>query len=148
MTARAADDLARDAADACRWPGLAAPRVLPTSRPPGSSWAPRGRWRRCAAVRTISAGTLMNESISRAAGNEHGQELPPRGNGRADRQSAGRVPLQRTTLYGPVTQDCRARAYAAPPFAPIVLTRRSGASARGRARKRRGVTIPRRRPAR
>jgi len=73
----------------------------------------------------------MNESISRAAGNEHGQELPP---ARMDAliASAGRVPLQRTTLYGPITQDCRARAYAAPPIAPIVLTppkRRRGAGA-------------------
>ena len=49
-------------------------------------------------------GTLMNESISRAAGTQHGQELPP-----ADMdaliRSAGRVPAQRTTLYGTPPAD-------------------------------------------
>ncbi len=46
-----------------------------------------------------AGGTLMNESISRAAGATHGQEMPP------DKMeqlitAAGRIPLQRTTLYG------------------------------------------------
>ncbi|GFH14319.1 uncharacterized protein HaLaN_10350 [Haematococcus lacustris] len=44
-------------------------------------------------------GSLMNESITRAAGAGHGQELPPR----AMQQlilGAGRRPRQRTTLYG------------------------------------------------
>ncbi|MBV9249940.1 MAG: 5-amino-6-(D-ribitylamino)uracil--L-tyrosine 4-hydroxyphenyl transferase CofH, partial [Acetobacteraceae bacterium] len=43
-------------------------------------------------------GTLMNESISRAAGTEHGQELSPE---QMDALigSLGRVPHQRTTLY-------------------------------------------------
>jgi FO synthase len=46
-------------------------------------------------------GTLMNESISRAAGASHGQEMTP------ERMSAlirdvGRTPLQRTTLYQPI----------------------------------------------
>jgi FO synthase len=45
-------------------------------------------------------GTLMNESISRAAGTEHGQEFPPQAMTRLIR-SAGRVPEQRTTLYTP-----------------------------------------------
>src|SRR5213079_1969306 len=44
-------------------------------------------------------GTLMNESISRAAGARHGQELPPEAMEAAIR-AAGRVPRQRTTLYG------------------------------------------------
>ena len=43
-------------------------------------------------------GTLMNESITRAAGAVHGEELPP-----ADMEaliaSIGRTPAQRTTLY-------------------------------------------------
>jgi FO synthase len=43
-------------------------------------------------------GTLMNESISRAAGTEHGQEMPPDAMERLIRAS-GRDPLQRTTLY-------------------------------------------------
>jgi FO synthase len=46
----------------------------------------------------------MNESISRAAGSEHGQEMPPE---RMDAviRSAGRVPRQRTTLYGPAPAE-------------------------------------------
>jgi FO synthase len=44
-------------------------------------------------------GTLMNESISRSAGAEFGQELPPEAMEQLIR-SAGRVPRQRTTLYG------------------------------------------------
>ena len=64
-------------------------------------------------------GTLMNESISRAAGTEHGQELPP-----ADMEalivSAGRSPRQRTTLYHSVTADRRrASLHAAPLSEPI-----------------------------
>jgi FO synthase len=43
-------------------------------------------------------GTLMNESISRAAGASHGQELPPEEMVRLI-TSIGRVPAQRTTLY-------------------------------------------------
>ena len=44
-------------------------------------------------------GTLMNESISRAAGSEWGQELPPEAMEDLIR-SAGRVARQRTTTYG------------------------------------------------
>jgi FO synthase len=44
-------------------------------------------------------GTLMNESISRAAGAEHGQEMPPEQMEAAIRE-LDRVPRQRTTLYG------------------------------------------------
>jgi FO synthase len=43
-------------------------------------------------------GTLMNESISRAAGASHGQELTPDDMIRLIR-SIGRVPVQRSTLY-------------------------------------------------
>jgi FO synthase len=46
-------------------------------------------------------GTLMNESISRAAGAAHGQELPPQ-QMHALIQSFGRQPRQRNTLYGSV----------------------------------------------
>lgn len=49
-------------------------------------------------------GTLMNESISRAAGTQHGQELGPHDMEDLIR-SAGRVPEQRTTLYGPVSRQ-------------------------------------------
>ncbi|MCZ6887801.1 MAG: hypothetical protein O7H39_04830, partial [Gammaproteobacteria bacterium] len=43
-------------------------------------------------------GTLMNESITRAAGTKHGQETSPRAMRRMI-ESAGRHPRQRTTLY-------------------------------------------------
>ena len=43
-------------------------------------------------------GTLMNESISRAAGASHGQEVTPEGM-RATIRSIGRTPAQRTTTY-------------------------------------------------
>jgi FO synthase len=44
-------------------------------------------------------GTLMNESISRAAGASHGQEMPPEAMEAAIR-AIGRVPRPRNTLYG------------------------------------------------
>ena len=44
-------------------------------------------------------GTLMNESISRAAGASHGQECPPEVMEETIR-SVGRIPRQRTTTYG------------------------------------------------
>ena len=51
-------------------------------------------------------GTLMNESISRAAGTQHGQELPPSEMEEIIR-SIGRLPEQRDTLYRPVTAERR-----------------------------------------
>ncbi len=55
-------------------------------------------------------GTLMNESISRAAGTEHGQEFAPE---RMDALIAalGRVPRQRTTLYQDAPAERRAASY-------------------------------------
>jgi FO synthase len=64
-------------------------------------------------------GTLMNESISRAAGSEWGQELPPERMEELIR-SAGRVPRQRTTLYGDVSDERRAASFGAPPLAETV----------------------------
>jgi FO synthase len=66
-------------------------------------------------------GTLMNESISRAAGSEHGQELPPE-RMEALIRAAGRRPVQRTTLYAPVSAAQHHRALTAAPLAPIVQT--------------------------
>lgn len=66
-------------------------------------------------------GTLMNESISRAAGTQHGQEMPPPrmdGLGRA----IGRMPGQRSTLYGEVPPERVAVSYVAAPLTQIVLT--------------------------
>jgi FO synthase len=60
-------------------------------------------------------GTLMNESISRAAGAGWGQELPPE-QMEALIRSAGRVPRQRTTLYGEPPAEQVARSFAAAPL--------------------------------
>ncbi len=64
-------------------------------------------------------GTLMNESISRAAGTTHGQELPP-AEIEALARSAGRHAAQRSTLYGPVDERRTAASYQAGPLAPIM----------------------------
>ncbi len=60
-------------------------------------------------------GTLMNESISRAAGSEHGQEMPPE-RMEALIRSAGRVPRQRTTLYTEVPEERRLASFGAAPL--------------------------------
>ncbi len=66
-------------------------------------------------------GTLMNESISRAAGASHGQELgPAKLAGLIER--SGRMPECRTTLYEPVDADRRAAAWAASDLLPVVET--------------------------
>lgn len=66
-------------------------------------------------------GTLMNESITRAAGGEFGQELPPAQMEEIIR-SLGRLPLQRTTLYHPASEERRQAAFNAVELQPIVLT--------------------------
>ena len=66
-------------------------------------------------------GTLMNESISRAAGTQHGQEMPP-ARMEALIRAAGRVPQQRTTLYGEAAAERHAAAQVALPLAPLSLT--------------------------
>ncbi|HEX7911656.1 MAG TPA: 5-amino-6-(D-ribitylamino)uracil--L-tyrosine 4-hydroxyphenyl transferase CofH [Paraburkholderia sp.] len=57
-------------------------------------------------------GTLMNESITRAAGAVHGQEMTPKALSALIR-SAGRVPRQRTTVYGTAPEERVAAAGAA-----------------------------------
>jgi FO synthase len=61
-------------------------------------------------------GTLMNESISRAAGAAHGQELPPERMKDLIR-SIGRRPRQRSTLYADVPAERQAAARCAAPLA-------------------------------
>jgi len=61
-------------------------------------------------------GTLMNESISRAAGSEWGQELPPE-QMEAVIRSAGRIPRQRTTTYGTPPEEQVRRSFGAEPLA-------------------------------
>jgi len=65
-------------------------------------------------------GTLMNESISRAAGTQHGQELPPAAMDALIRR-AGRTPQLRSTLYGAVPAAQSRRAYTAAPLLPVIL---------------------------
>jgi FO synthase len=60
-------------------------------------------------------GTLMNESISRAAGADHGQELPPEAMEAAIR-AIGRRPRQRTTLYGEPPEERVSASFGAPPL--------------------------------
>jgi FO synthase len=88
-----------------------------------ASWVKMGpeglKWCLRAGANDIG-GTLMNESITRAAGATHGEELPP-----AEMESLivsmGRTPQQRTTLYGrPPSRQTVASFTAAPlamPFA-------------------------------
>jgi FO synthase len=64
-------------------------------------------------------GTLMNESISRAAGADHGQELSPEAMEAAIR-AIGRTPCQRTTLYGEPPTERVAASFGAPPLSEPV----------------------------
>jgi FO synthase len=61
-------------------------------------------------------GTLMNESISRAAGASHGQEMPPE-RMEAAIHALGRAPRQRTTLYGTPDPERTRLSFGAPPLA-------------------------------
>jgi FO synthase len=60
-------------------------------------------------------GTLMNESISRAAGAAHGQEMPPERLEGAIR-ALGRTPRQRTTFYDDAPEERRLASYGAAPL--------------------------------
>ncbi|MDQ3068032.1 MAG: 5-amino-6-(D-ribitylamino)uracil--L-tyrosine 4-hydroxyphenyl transferase CofH, partial [Actinomycetota bacterium] len=60
-------------------------------------------------------GTLMNESISRSAGSEYGQEMSP-GAMEALIRANGATPRQRTTLYDDAPEERRAASFAAAPL--------------------------------
>ena len=65
-------------------------------------------------------GTLMNETITRAAGASHGQERSPRQ--MEDWITAlGRTPQQRTTLYGDVPVERQRISFDATPVSEINL---------------------------
>ena len=66
-------------------------------------------------------GTLMNESISRAASTQHGQEFPPEAM-ESLIHGIGRAAIQRDTLYRPVSNDRRATSFGAPELTPLVQT--------------------------
>ena len=82
-----------------------------------ASWVkmgPEGLKRCLRAGANDIGGTLMNESITRAAGATHGEEMPP-AEMEALIRSIGRSPHQRTTLYGdPPSQQQIASFTAAP----------------------------------
>lgn len=83
------------------------------------SWVKLGREGVAAALRAgvnDLGGTLMNESISRSAGSQHGQEFPPEAMEELIR-SAGRIPRQRTTLYDDAPEGRRAASFGAAPLA-------------------------------
>ena len=90
-----------------------------------ASWVklgPDGTRQALAAGVNDLGGTLMNESISRSAGAAFGQEMPPERMEELIR-SAGRVPRQRTTLYGDVPEErVRASFDAAPLAEPLEPT--------------------------
>lgn len=87
-----------------------------------ASWVKLGEGGIVAALRAGAndiGGTLMDESISRAAGGMHGQEYPP------DRMEAsicvaGRLARQRTTTYGEAPSRQKQRSYAADALTPRV----------------------------
>ena len=64
----------------------------------------------------------MNESITKAAGASHGQELPPE-RIEALIYGAGRVPRQRTTSYQGVPHGQAGRSFGAAPLAPLDMRR-------------------------
>ena len=66
-------------------------------------------------------GTLMNESITRAAGAGFGQELPPE-RMEALIIEADRAPRQRTTTYGVPPAEQMDRSYHAEDLAPVIQT--------------------------
>jgi FO synthase len=84
-----------------------------------ASWVklgPEGTRQALAAGVNDLGGTLMNESISRSAGAAYGQEMPPERMEELIR-SAGRVPRQRTTLYGAPSEERIRASWAAAPLA-------------------------------
>jgi FO synthase len=99
---------------------LALHPVLPNIQVSWVKMGPEGVRACLAAGANDLGGTLMNESISRAAGTVHGQELPP-AQMEALIRAAGREPRQRTTLYQDATPERRESARAAAPLAPVVL---------------------------
>ena len=87
-----------------------------------TSWVKMGREGAAACLRAGAndiGGTLMNESITRAAGASHGQEFPPEEIELLVEQM-GRTPVQRTTLYDRAPAARRAAAQDAAPLAPVV----------------------------
>jgi FO synthase len=89
-----------------------------------TSWVKMGRAGAAACLEAGAndlGGTLMNESITRAAGAAHGQEMSPAAMEELIR-SIGRTPWQRTTLYKAAPPERIATAFDAPPLSPPIET--------------------------
>ncbi len=89
-----------------------------------TSWVKMGPGGVAAALRAgvnDLGGTLMNESISRAAGSTFGEELPPEEMEVLIR-GLERAPRQRTTMYGIASNSSIAASFNAPPLCPIINT--------------------------
>jgi FO synthase len=87
-----------------------------------TSWVkmgPRGAQACLASGANDLGGTLMNESITRAAGAAFGQELPPQSMHELI-EEIGRVPYQRTTTYGEAPAERVRASFDAPPLAAPV----------------------------
>jgi FO synthase len=87
-----------------------------------TSWVkmgPRGAQACLAAGANDLGGTLMNESITRAAGAAFGQELPPQAM-EALIGEIGRVPHQRTTVYGEAPPERTRVSFRAAPLAATI----------------------------
>ncbi|MET0181958.1 MAG: 5-amino-6-(D-ribitylamino)uracil--L-tyrosine 4-hydroxyphenyl transferase CofH [Caulobacterales bacterium] len=89
-----------------------------------TSWVKMGR---TGAVYCLNAGvndlggTLMNETITRSAGAQHGQEFPP-AELEALIEHAGRTPRLRTTLYADACYERRTAAFGAAPLEEVRQT--------------------------
>ncbi len=89
-----------------------------------TSWVKMGAAGAAACLRAGAndlGGTLMNESISRAAGTSHGEEFSPE-RMEALIRSIGRTPRQRSTLYGTPEDSRTAASFAAPALEPVIQT--------------------------
>ena len=98
---------------------LALHPVIPNIQVSWVKMGPEGAAACLAAGANDLGGTLMNESITRAAGAQHGQELPPAAM-EALIRSLDRTPAQRTTLYGAASEERQAAACDAAPLDPVV----------------------------
>ena len=90
-----------------------------------TSWVkmgPAGMRLALAAGANDVGGTLMNESITRAAGAGFGQEMPPARLESVIRE-AGRSPRQRTTRYADAPAERRNASFEAPPLSEPVYPR-------------------------
>ena len=97
---------------------LALHPVIPNIQTSWVKMGPKGAGACLNAGANDLGGTLMNESITRAAGAAHGQEMPPEAMEALIREN-GRNPRQRTTLYGDAPAEQYAASFGAEPLSEI-----------------------------